>query len=399
MALDKEKLNEGYVCLYRVMLRWPWFKKPKTLQLFIYCLLKSTRQPYDSSVGDVPVRIERGQMLFTQRNASEDTGLSRIEVRTALQHLLSAKSIILASQIANRPSILTVVNYDSYQSPKDVVSQPNSQPVANGQPTDSQPIAHLQDVKNRRTEEQKKKETPLSPPEGTVVTDVTQDVTAVTGITRYSSGDDGDILPTQVVATRKKPDGPPYTQAFLAWWKEYPQQGRERSGRKPAWEMWVKVGAEKHYEEIMASLPAWNLSQKWTKEDGQFIEGAHRWLKARAWEDPPPPATPPKPVLTNHQKAVQEARDRLKNLPVEPTENPNHEQRRIQTSPRPSNQPVLLADIGGPERRLAPIPIEDKYKSQVSFLSRPDDVRGREPVAADSDVQEGAGYRPEDIPF
>lgn len=43
----------------------------------------------------------------------------------------------------------------------------------------------------------------------------------------------------------------------------------------------------------MSALEQWKKSDKWVKNDGQYVEGAHRWLEKRPWEEEPPPVAKP----------------------------------------------------------------------------------------------------------
>lgn len=86
-----------------------------------------------------------------------------------------------------------------------------------------------------------------------------------------------------------KTDRTAYSDAFLAFWNEYPKTGRTRSGRPEAWRAWKKNGCEALDEEIGTSLAAWKLSKKWTDNQGEFVEGVHRWIYRRPWETDPPP--------------------------------------------------------------------------------------------------------------
>lgn len=62
---------------------------------------------------------------------SDETGLTVQEVKTALKKLISSKCITKKS--TNKYTIITVVNYDSYQ-------QTNNKPITNGQQTNNKPI-------------------------------------------------------------------------------------------------------------------------------------------------------------------------------------------------------------------------------------------------------------------
>lgn len=77
-----------------------------------------------------------------------------------------------------------------------------------------------------------------------------------------------------------------------AIWKLCPRFGRERSSQAqlvaqlrilPA--MVLLDG-----EAILVSLRAWTLSESWTREEGRFVPGIHRWVKDGKWQSSPEPA-------------------------------------------------------------------------------------------------------------
>jgi hypothetical protein len=79
-----------------------------------------------------------------------------------------------------------------------------------------------------------------------------------------------------------------------AIWENYPPQGRARSSKKQVLASVKKTPvAERPSPEVAASaLSAWCKSDAWTKENGQFVMGAHRWISDRQWENIPEPAKP-----------------------------------------------------------------------------------------------------------
>ncbi len=72
-----------------------------------------------------------------------------------------------------------------------------------------------------------------------------------------------------------------------AIWAMTPARGKERSSKR---ELSAALKKAKHLppqDEIIRSLEAWKKSESWTKDNGQFIPGIHRWVKDEKWETAP----------------------------------------------------------------------------------------------------------------
>jgi len=98
-----------FIKLYDKLLTWGWFKKPNTLSLFIYLLLKAN---YCDLTFEGRT-IHRGQLVTSLPVLARETGQSIKEVRTALGHLIETGEV--ADYSTNRYRIITVVKYDEYQ--------------------------------------------------------------------------------------------------------------------------------------------------------------------------------------------------------------------------------------------------------------------------------------------
>lgn len=107
-----------------------------------------------------------------------------------------------------------------------------------------------------------------------------------------SASASASALPTekQPLSAKRTAKGakPEYSESFIAFWAAAPARAKERSGKPEAWKAWAKNECEAANGQIMASLEAWKLSRKWTDDGGKYIEGIHRWLNRKPWEDAPP---------------------------------------------------------------------------------------------------------------
>lgn len=102
--------HSTFIKLDRNIMRWRWYKNGPVLRLFIHLLFKANVT--DNDFEDITVK--RGQVVTSIHQLSEQTGLSEKQVRTALEHLKSTNEV--ASTSSNRYTLITLVNYDAYQS-------------------------------------------------------------------------------------------------------------------------------------------------------------------------------------------------------------------------------------------------------------------------------------------
>ena len=89
-------------------------------------------------------------MITGRKSLSESAGMSEQTLRTCLDRLKSTNEITIKS--TNKYSILTVCNYDTYQSKKSEANQQSNQQVTNKQPSTNQQVTTNKKVKNDNNE-------------------------------------------------------------------------------------------------------------------------------------------------------------------------------------------------------------------------------------------------------
>lgn len=114
----------GWICLHRKLTEWEWYTDANTMRLFIHCLLKAnhTDKKWRGII------IERGSFITSYDHLATELKLSVKQIRTALDKLKRTSEV--ASKATSKYSIITVLNYDSYQ---DKGKQEGSQGASKGQ--------------------------------------------------------------------------------------------------------------------------------------------------------------------------------------------------------------------------------------------------------------------------
>jgi ArsR family metal-binding transcriptional regulator len=139
------KLTEGWIKLHRKFREWGWYKKPETAMLFIELLLSANSKTQEWN----GIAVNRGQVVTSRQHLSQMTGISEQSVRTGLIRLKSTSEITIKS--TNKYTIITICNYDKYQTSKIEINQEINQQI-NNQSTSNQPATnHKQEVKKERS--------------------------------------------------------------------------------------------------------------------------------------------------------------------------------------------------------------------------------------------------------
>lgn len=102
--------NNGWIKLHRQMLEWEWADEPATVALFVHLLLMANSDEKCRYRGIV---LKAGQLITSLSRLSEATGLTKKELRTRLEWLISTGEISVVS--CKKYSIITVEHYAIYQ--------------------------------------------------------------------------------------------------------------------------------------------------------------------------------------------------------------------------------------------------------------------------------------------
>jgi len=128
-------MNSGYIKLWRKSLDSPTWQNIKLWRFWEWCLLKASHKKHNQLVGFQSVTLLPGQFVFGRNIASKETGLSPQTVRTCKNHF--EKSGKLTSKTTNKYSVITIVNWDTYQNNtnESTSKTTNNQPSSNQQVT------------------------------------------------------------------------------------------------------------------------------------------------------------------------------------------------------------------------------------------------------------------------
>ena len=120
----------GFVAFPRGLTAWEWYDDPNTCRLFIHLLLTTNwkDKPWHG------MTIRAGSRVTSRRVLAEETGLSEMQVRTALQHL-EATGYLTISRTA-KFSVITINNYNEVTHS----NQHDNQLITSKQPADNQLI-------------------------------------------------------------------------------------------------------------------------------------------------------------------------------------------------------------------------------------------------------------------
>lgn len=144
-------MMEGWIKIHRSLLDWEWYQDTNCVRLALHFLLKANYQPKKWK----GIIIDRGQLVTTRGQLSEETGLSEMQIRTAIDKLDNCGFITKSG--THKYTIITICNYDYYQQKQDGCDdgeQPaDNQQITSEQPTDNQQITTTKEYKKERIEE------------------------------------------------------------------------------------------------------------------------------------------------------------------------------------------------------------------------------------------------------
>lgn len=123
-------------------MNWEWYDDHNTTRLFIHCLLMANHKDKKWR-GNL---IKRGTFLTSYEKLSESVGLTRQQVRTSINKLKSTHEITCESTSLN--TVITICEYDSYQSIDGNVTHELTGHPTIDQPTSNQRTTTTNNINN-----------------------------------------------------------------------------------------------------------------------------------------------------------------------------------------------------------------------------------------------------------
>lgn len=123
-------MSEGWIQLHRSLREWEWFTDVNTSHLFIYCLLRANHKDAHWR----GTNIARGQFITSLETLSKETGLSVMQIRTAIKKLELTGE--LTSKPTNKNRLISISNYNKYQSD----NRQDNKPITSQQQTNNKQV-------------------------------------------------------------------------------------------------------------------------------------------------------------------------------------------------------------------------------------------------------------------
>jgi len=107
-------MRNGYIKIHRSLKEWYGSKSPARMSLWIHLLLLANHKPKKWLFKGNLYEVKRGQLITSRVNLADITGISQSYVEKILKELKKQGQI--KQQTSSRSRLITIVNYDSYQS-------------------------------------------------------------------------------------------------------------------------------------------------------------------------------------------------------------------------------------------------------------------------------------------
>lgn len=236
----------GWIKIHRKILEWEWYDDPNTFKLFMHLMLTANHAPKKWRGQTIGI----GQKLTSRAKLSAETKLSEQQIRTCLERLKSTNEITI--QATKRQTVITLCNYDTYQSAKQDVNQPiNQQNVTiatNNQPTINQ-------ATNKKDKNDKKVDTASA---------------------------DAEHTPCLISKKGKKLNGK-RLKAFEKFWESFGY----KKGKAESIDAWLEIPEllDSIVDTICKAAKIECQNRAVSIAEGRTPKMAQGWISGRRWED------------------------------------------------------------------------------------------------------------------
>lgn len=105
---------EGWVKLWRKSIDSESFRNPNLWKVWCYCLMRATHKTTKFKFNDEVISLQPGQFVTGRFEGAKDCRMKPSTFRNQISRLIAGGNLDIKSD--NRKSIITIVNWDYYQS-------------------------------------------------------------------------------------------------------------------------------------------------------------------------------------------------------------------------------------------------------------------------------------------
>jgi hypothetical protein len=151
-------MHRGYVKLWRKTIDSGM--SAGLLGFWVWCLMKASHKDQRIIIGAQEISLGPGQFIFGRKKAASELGISEQNTRSYISVLKRTQRI--TTKPTNKFSIITIINWDSYQCEEHQDNQQTNQPSTSKQPANNQQPTTNKNVKNEKNKDSKNP--PIPPP-------------------------------------------------------------------------------------------------------------------------------------------------------------------------------------------------------------------------------------------
>jgi len=240
-------MNRGYIKFWRKTFDSGMHRNHKMFVLWMWILGHASHKRHKQFVGNIEVELEPGQLVVGRKKLALELKMSEQTVRTILNRLKTAGNLTIKS--TNRFSIVSIVNWDTYNGNGIENNQQVNQQLTSNQPATN----HKQECKALKNEKNKK---------------------------HLSQKCDENVYGNQEKPIKGNVPKA-YHPDFETFWQAYPKRNGRKNGKMAAFKAWwiaVRDGlvtADAMLSRITVLAPTY----------GDYAKDAATWIRARGWED------------------------------------------------------------------------------------------------------------------
>ena len=186
--------------------------------------------------------LQPGQFGAVISHLAVSLGVPRSTLQRMVAHL-EEDGLLEVTNVGNHFSIITIVNWHTYQETESGTWATDGQPAVNQRATGGQPSYKEEEGKKER--KKNIKNPPIAPLEG----------------------GDGEAAPS----------------AFAQFWEAYPK----KLGKKAAAKAWGKARDKPALPDLLAAVERQKAWPQWQRDGGQYIPHPASWLNQGRWSDEP----------------------------------------------------------------------------------------------------------------